>query len=200
MIREISKRLTEYLIKEDVIEFTSKEVYNYCFESTLVVLLSYTVLLLLSLMFSEFISTFIFVAFFTLFRKTSGGFHAKNYTICGIISLISYLFFLFILKNMTFLFNYNSLIMIISLAIIFVLSPISDKNKPFSYKQYRLFKIISRSFSISFVMITIIIQLQGRYDLITSKFYFSSCYGVLLVALSLLMSKFERRYKNEKEP
>lgn len=198
MINNVSNKITKYLIKKNIIELTEKNIYNYCIENTIVVLITYSVLLIFSCIFNEFKSMLAFTFLFTLFRKICGGFHAKNYTICGTISLFSYLFFVFTIKKMTFLFEYNFTIMLISLIIILMLSPIPHNNKPFTVKQQVLFKIISKSLAILFIVITIIIKLSGRNDLINSKIYFSSCYGILLAAISLLISKFERRYKNEK--
>lgn len=140
----------------------------------------------------------IFLISFSVFRRICGGYHADSYTKCSIMSLLSYLAMILIIKKINIIFCLSFYILIIGLIIIFLLSPIQDKNKPFTEKQYKRFKIISKSFATILITLFIILKLVESQKLFMSKYCFSLCYGIDLVAFSLLISKIERRIKNAK--
>lgn len=79
MIDNLAKKITTKFIDHKIIKSDDREIYNYCFETTIVILLSYSLLFILSMIFNEFMSTLIFIISFSSFRKVCGGYHADNY-------------------------------------------------------------------------------------------------------------------------
>ena len=198
MIEALAKRITIIFIKNNIINSEDSEIYNYCFETTIVMGISYFVLFILSVAFREFVSSFIFLFSFLVFRKTCGGYHANNYTSCGIMSLFSYLFLIFIIKKNSVIFNISFILLIIGLIVILIFSPIQNENKPFTEKQYKRFKIISKALAAAIIFIFTVLELCGKNDLLLNKYFYSFCYGIDLVALALLMSITERRINHAK--
>lgn len=198
MIDTLAKKITTKFIDHKIIKSDDREIYNYCFETTIVILLSYGLLFLLSVIFNEFMSTLIFILSFSSFRKVCGGYHADNYLKCGIMSLASYLFLIFIIKKLNIIFEISTLTLVIGALTIMFLSPIQDDNKPFTDKQYKRFKIISKGLAAILIIVFVIIEALGLHKSIINKYYFSFCYGIDLIAFSLLISKIERRIKNAK--
>ena len=198
MIETLAKKITNKFINSNIIKFEDREIYNYCFETTIVILLSYILLFTLSIVFNEFISTLIFILSFSALRKVCGGYHAANYLRCGIMSLTSYLLLILIIKKFNIIFEISTITLILGSITIVLLSPIQDDNKPFTEKQNKRFKIISRSLAFLFISVFIVLELLGLHELITNKYYFSFCYGIDLIAFSLIISKIERRTKNAK--
>lgn len=198
MIETLAKKITTKFIDHKIIKSDECEIYNYCFETTVVILLSYSLLFILSMIFNEFMSTLIFILSFSSFRKVCGGYHADNYLKCGIMSLASYLFLIFIIKKLNIIFEISTLTLVIGALTIMFLSPIQDDNKPFTDKQYKRFKIISKSLAAILIIVFVIIEAFGLHKSIINKYYFSLCYGIDLIAFSLLISKIERRIKNAK--
>ncbi len=198
MIETLAKKITTKFIDHKIIKSDEREIYNYCFETTVVILLSYSLLFILSMIFNEFMSTLIFILSFSSFRKVCGGYHADNYLKCGIMSLASYLFLIFIIKKLNIIFEISTLTLVIGALTIMFLSPIQDDNKPFTDKQYKRFKIISKSLAAILIIVFVIIEAFGLHKSIINKYYFSLCYGIDLIAFSLLISKIERRIKNAK--
>ena len=198
MIETLAKKITNKLIENRIINSEDIEIYNYCFETTIVSLISHCSLFILSVLLNEFICSMIFLISFSVFRRICGGYHADSYTKCSIMSLLSYLAMILIIKKINIIFCLSFYILIIGLIIIFLLSPIQDKNKPFTEKQYKRFKIISKSFATILIILFIILKLVESQKLFMSKYCFSLCYGIDLVAFSLLISKIERRIKNAK--
>ena len=198
MIDNLAKKITTKFIDHKIIKSDDREIYNYCFETTIVILLSYSLLFILSMIFNEFMSTLIFIISFSSFRKVCGGYHADNYLKCGIMSLASYLFLIFTIKKLNIIFEISTLTLVLGALTIMFLSPIQDDNKPFTDKQYKRFKIISKGLAAILIIVFVIMEALGLHKSITNKYYFSFCYGIDLIAFSLLISKIGRRIKNAK--
>lgn len=198
MIETLAKKMTNKFIENRIINSEDNEIYNYCFETTIVSLISHFSLFILSILFNEFICSMIFLISFSVFRRICGGYHANNYIKCSIMSLLSYLALILIIKKVNIIFSSNFYIFLIGLIIILFLSPIQDKNKPFTEKQYKRFKIISKSLAAILIISFMILKLCEKQYLFINKYCFSLCYGIDLVAFSLLISKIERRFKNAK--
>lgn len=198
MIEALAKKITTKFINHKIIKSEDREIYDYCFETTIVMGISYLLLFVLSIILNEFISSIVFLLSFWIFRKTCGGYHADNYLKCGIMSLASYLFLILIIKELAVIFEISTVILVLGASTIILLSPIQDDNKPFTAKQYQRFKIISKVLATIIILTFLTLELCGYHNQIVNKYYFSFCYGVDLVALALLMSKIERRIRNAK--
>lgn len=114
------------------------------------------------------------------------------------MSLASYLFLIFTIKKLNIIFEISTLTLVLGALTIMFLSPIQDDNKPFTDKQYKRFKIISKGLAAILIIVFVIIEALGLHKSITNKYYFSFCYGIDLIAFSLLISKIGRRIKNAK--
>lgn len=198
MIEILAKKITNKFIDSKIIKSEDKEIYNFCFETTIVILLSYSLLFILSIIFNELISSFVFIFSFSSFRKICGGYHANNYLKCGLMSLASYLFLILIIKKFNTVFEVSTSVLVIGAIAIIFLSPIQDNNKPFSRKQKKRFKLISRGLATILILVFIILEIFGFHRLISNKYCFSFCYGVDLIAFSLILSKIGGRIKDAK--
>ncbi len=198
MIEILAKKITNKFIKNNIIKSDDKEIYDFCFETTIGILLSYSLLFILSIIFNEFISSLIFIFSFSLFRKICGGYHANNYLKCGIMSLVSYLLLILIIKKINVIFEFSISVLIIGAITIVLLSPIQDDNKPFTEKQEKRFKLISRSLATILILVFLVLEIFGFHKSISNKYCFSFCYGIDLIAFSLILSKIERGIKNAK--
>lgn len=198
MIETLAKKITTKFIDNNIIKSEDKEIYIYCFETTIFTGIGYLVLFVLSIIFNESIVSLIFLLSFLVFRKICGGYHANNYSLCSLMSLLSYLFLILIVKKITIVFNVSYYLLIIGLLIILTLSPIQNDNKPFTDKQRKRFKITSKALAAILMFVFSILELSGMHNLLINKYYFSFCYGIDLVALALLISKIERSVKNAK--
>ena len=68
MIEILAKKITNKFIDSNIIKSEDKEIYNFCFETTIVILLSYSLLFILSIIFNEFISSCVFIFSLSSFR------------------------------------------------------------------------------------------------------------------------------------
>lgn len=198
MVELLANKITLKFIENNIIDSNDKDIYCYCFETTIVSFISISTLMLLSILFNELYCSMIFLIAFSFFRKICGGYHADNYIKCSIMSLLSYTTMVVVLKKINILFKYNIYLLIIGLIIILFLSPIQDENKPFTEKQMKRFKILSKSIATILLIIFIVLQACKLYDVFINQYFFAFVYGIDLVAYSLLKSKIERSVLNEK--
>ncbi len=198
MIETLAKKITVKLIDSNIIKSEDREIYIYCFETTIFTGIGYLVLFVLSIIFNESIVSLIFLLSFLVFRKICGGYHANSYSLCSLMSLLSYLLLILIVKKITIAFNVSYCLLIIGLSVILAFSPIQDDNKPFTDKQRKRFKITSKALAAILMFVFSTLELNGMHNLFINKYYFSFCYGIDLVALALLISKIERSVKNAK--
>lgn len=198
MIKTFAKSITNKLVSKNILNIEEKEMYYYCFETLIVIVITIFVLLSMSLIFDELLYSLIFYFSFLLFRKVCGGYHTDNYIKCSIFSLLSYLFFIVMLKTSFLQIKMLFIIIFLALVIIFMLSPIENDNKPFTQKQYVCFKVISKTLSISIIATLLIVILTGKYVILNIKYYYCFAFGIGYEAIALILSILERRRKNEK--
>lgn len=198
MIKNLAVKITQVLINKKIIQKEEYGIYEYCVELAIVSLISYSLLLAIAIIFDEIICSLLFLVTFSLFRRLNGGYHANNYTKCAIISLSCYIFMLFIIKNYASIFEVSYLLLIIGLAIVVLISPQQDDNKPLTKRQYRLLKKASKNIAAILALFLVLLRECSDDAFFQNKFAFSISYAIDLVAISLLTRKLERSVKNEK--
>lgn len=198
MIKKLSKKTTQVLINKNIIQNEENKMYEYCVELAIVSLISYLVLLSIAIIFNEITCSLLFLVSFSLFRRLNGGYHASSYSKCAMISLSCYIFMIFIIKNYASIFEFSYLLLIIGLAIVVLISPQQDDNKPLTKRQYRLLKKASKNIAAILALFLVLLRECSDDAFFQNKFAFSISYAIDLVAISLLTRKLERSVKNEK--
>ena len=147
------------------------------------------VILLISLILKITKNTLILLVLFNIIRLTSFGIHAKKSWICLISSIIIFICFPILLN----LFHSNLFFRIIVGAInvihIFIYSPADTKKRPIvSLKRRKVYKYISTSIAITFVIVSLIIN----------NYYIQNSLIFVLIIQNILISPIT--YKILKEP
>lgn len=187
MLSAISKKLTSrFILKGDIIE-EERETYDYCFEIFLSTLLNSFFLLITGLVSGQFIYTCLFMLSFILFRKVSGGFHAKSHIKCFLTLVLVYMIFL------SFLFFATDETMLVcsiiftltGVVLIYYLSPVEHPNNPLDLElKEKLAKKAKWAAVIFSVIIILFIALTNLYKII-----FCLAYGMFSVAVSIAYVK-----------
>lgn len=196
MIGNLAELITDTLIKKKIIPLEEKEIYDYCFETAIVTLISLFCSMFLAIIFSEFLNTIAFLLSFSVFRRIGGGYHAKSYFKCSVLSLTCLLLFFILVKHSEEFIKYNYLILLVGLSVIMVFSPVADENKPIPERQRKRLKITTIVLGLLILFIFLILKLCSYESLIKNEFMFSICCGISLVAISLILKKTERRLKD----
>ena len=197
MIRRLSVLIVKSLLKHETISKDESDLYVYG-TFILISYLFYTIFtLLFGFLFGCVIESLIFNLSFHLIRKYSGGYHANSETRCEVMSLISILICIVLMKISK---EYNIQIAILfftalSAIFIFVLSPLDTPEKPLTAQERLHSRKISRLI-LFFITIVIIVSLVINNDTILTP----SCLSLILESILLIAGKVKRVYLEKKKP
>lgn len=146
MLHILSKRIAFLVCKEtDKLPF---EIYVYGFELLLSSLIETGAIILIGCLLGKFLETILFLLSFSSIRFFSGGYHAKSYLRCFIVTLISYFLILFMTDTLSYLSpNYIALIafaiIIYSLILFIKICPVRSNGKTiFNPQKQKMLSII----------------------------------------------------------
>lgn len=191
MCNKISTIIVRKYIKKNIINEEDYEVYVYSFERLISKIVSLFFLFIVSLLFNMVFEGILFYIGFSLFRKSSGGFHAKNPLSCNILSIVNEIIVFIILRITITEYRTLACICIVtsSLLCCFILAPIDHPNKRFNKNEYMHYKKVSRIVSLTSSIIVVILNI-----VIPNNIYiYCYCLGVISANISLIIALKERR-------
>ena len=129
-----------------------------------------------------------------LFRKISGGYHAKTVLLCNIFTTFNLILAIITIRllNQSFWNGVCMSIAIISLICSIFIAPIDNENKRFSEDEYKHYSKLSKILSIS----TTIIIFFLCFVLPNNIYVLSFCIGIISANISLILAFLERRLKH----
>lgn len=131
----LSKKLSNYLLKYNIIDIDEIENHVYCFQIFFSTLINISLVLIISYISGQIINGILFLIYFGILRLNCGGFHFNNYTLCiGCFNLILFIILSF-LKNIYFNLYTSILLILFSLICIFVNAPKESKNKRLTFEE-----------------------------------------------------------------
>ncbi|NBI17462.1 hypothetical protein D1841_06710 [Neglecta sp. X4] len=141
MLNRFANYLTDMMYKYFPTAHSSRPVYVYGFELLLSTGCSVASIMALSAVFSLVHYALLFLGVFMSLRLFNGGFHAKTYGKCFLVTNAVYLIVLLtslFVQNIAQISMTGYLLITVSAAtVIYVLSPIKHVNHPLSERQYR---------------------------------------------------------------
>lgn len=139
MISKLSKKISLFLYRKEIIDIGELEIYKYGFEIICSTLIGFIITLLIGLMFQMFLLSMIYYFAFVLIRQFTGGYHAKSYFMCNLVFSIVTLFVFGFTKMAVFAGNYSIsihlLLLLLSILITWYYAPIENENKPLDEEQ-----------------------------------------------------------------
>lgn len=130
----ISTELTRFLISRGIIKKEDQPIYAYGIKLLLSSISSFCMILTIGCLTEEILFTCLYLFLFVKLRNFSGGYHFKSYSLCWICTVLSYILFLLLLRQATFIHSLllKTSIDVLSFFIIHRFSPIENVNKPLS--------------------------------------------------------------------
>ena len=129
MIVKIAEKITDWLIRCEVIKEPDKELYIYATHSAMLNILPIALSVLLGFLFRVPLNGLLIILPFAFVRKFSGGFHAKKEVVCLVCSSL-----LLLLCVLTSKYINSSWIMFtfsgVSAISLIIFSPIENENRP----------------------------------------------------------------------
>lgn len=192
MIELLANRLTNVLVKHDLVDESECERYVYGMQYLISISISFVVLLCIAMLTKTYLELALYMVGFMIMRSSVGGYHTDNYTTCLMMSIVIVLANIYFMKDSDMKILVLILMTVSNVLTVFLFSPIEHKNRPFSDNEYIRFKEQGR-------IKVIVLSLIGVFGFILlptlDKFFISLTFGVFTSAVSLFVAYFvlERR-------
>lgn len=138
-MEKLSYILTCYLVEKNVVAAEKSSIYQYGFQIGMEVCLNTIISILIAILCHMECETIIFFVVFMLLRSYAGGLHLNTYISCLICSCMSLLGLLMIVRYWNIDSPLSMGIVVISLFLIKLLSPVQDINRPISPDEMQTF-------------------------------------------------------------
>ncbi len=197
MIKSLADELSLCLVVNKIIPIEKRKYYTYGIELILSDLLIFLMVISIALITNTFLISILFTFSFCFLRAYTGGYHSKSYAGCCVTAMVNYLLLLIFNFTLGEYRVYAGVVMMItSIPIVWIFSPIKHINHPFNEKEKVKYKKVSRILtiiiSILFTISVVFISDQVVFVLAWSIFATS-----LLMLFAIILNKKEE-ISNEK--
>lgn len=139
-LEKLSHKIGDDLVRSGVVKAEDAEVYIYGINQILAYVLNASSSLIIGLIFGVTFEIIIFMAAYIPLRSFAGGYHAKTPLRCYIFSVIMLIVVSIGLKYLSVSEWVYYAVLLASLLIILVLSPVEDRNKPLDEIEHKVYK------------------------------------------------------------
>ena len=199
MIGKLASKAAKSFIKRPNTCYDKIEIYQYGFFVLYSNILFLLLTMLLGATFGVFLQGIIFYAAFFSVRQYAGGYHAATETRCEIMSTLSILACIVVIRlSKTHDFQLTLLVVsAVSAVCIAVLCPLDTPEKPLSEKEFKYFRKIS-CLILSAISIVVIISYFVRLKWL-QIFFAPCCLSLILESLLLTAGKIKKLMLNKSE-
>lgn len=192
MISKFSELLVKYFLKQSNITDDEQDLYQYGFFVLLSQILYFIVTCIMGALFGIFFDSIIFYVAFQFIRRYAGGYHASTETRCEVMSTLSILACIIVIRlSKTYNFQFALLIIsAVSAVCIAILCPLDTPEKPLSEKELKYFRKISWLILSTIALAEIIsyfVQLKWL-----QIFFTPCCLSLILESLLLVLCKLKK--------
>lgn len=192
MINNLSALLTDKLLAKGSITEDERELYIYGFFMLLSYIMYFVLACIFGILFKCFIESIIFYIAFQFIRGYAGGYHAATETRCEILSILTIIASIGIIK-LSKIYDFKTTLLIITLisvVIIFILCPLDTPEKPLTEKEFKYFRKISWIILLV-ISIAIIVSYFFKFDLLFAP----CCISLILESILIIAGKIKKIMK-----
>ena len=182
-------KLARRLLLQKVIIEDHLDVYVYGFELLISSLFSTLLILLIGVLTHNILETIAFLATFILLRSFSGGYHAKTYIVCSIVTFAIFGTALILANNILPNIISYMILIVAGFSVLFGFAPIENPNKQFSIVQRKRYKTVS-------IVLFVLLAFTGMVFIDLFPNVSSTIFFVLIADLILLFIKTDRKEKH----
>lgn len=185
-------KLVEVAISTGVISEADREFYQYAYLLLIEYIISWSSIFTIALLTHQVLGALFFALFYIPLRIFAGGYHAREFRGCNLLSIISFTLFCLTVPLVTSIPQSTIYILIMICSVtIFALAPIADPNKPFegndeNRNRFRTRIVLVTELIIAYFMCIITLN-NGIYCFIAFSF--------LMVSLLLIVSAIKIKTK-----
>lgn len=189
LYRRISVGLTARMISAGVLKEEDRDVYQYSIEVVAALIANIVSAFVLFVVFGRFSEGLIFFAVFFPLRTYSGGYHASSHLKCYLLSMAIMLIVILCLNNISPSAYYmvSAVLGLFSVIVIFMFSPVEDKNRPLDEKEITVYRRTSLRLlaAAGFALILLLIFGMEFYALVVSL-------GLAVTSASVIIAKLAK--------
>lgn len=196
MINKLSVRLTERLLAKDTITEEEQELYVYGFFMLLSHLMYFLLACVFGLILGCFIESVVFYISFQFIRRYAGGYHAASETRCEILSVLSIIGCIVLMKSAK-AYDFQTVFLIlsaVSAVLIFSFCPLDTPEKPLSEKEFKYFRKISW-----LILLIIVVFIVISYIFNWNIIFTPCCISLILESVLITAGKIKKVSVNRKK-
>lgn len=189
MISKLSTCLTEKLLSNGTINEEDKDLYIYGLFMLISHLMFFIIACVFGLILGCVFESVVFYIAFQFIRRYAGGYHASSETRCDILSTLSILACIVVIRLSKTYDIQTALLIIsaISAVCIFVFCPLDTPEKPLTDKEFRYFRKVSLIILLVIVS-AIIVSYVFKFDIVIIP----CCLSLILESILLIAGKIKR--------
>ena len=195
MINKLSTRLTERLLSNGTISDEDKDLYIYGLFMLFSHLMFFIIACIFGLILGCIFESIIFYIAFQFIRRYAGGFHAKTETRCEILSTLSILCCIVLIK-LSKMYEIRIALLSISLVcavLIFIFCPLDTPEKPLNDKEYKYFRKISWII-LSLIIAAIIVSFIFKFNVVFAP----CCASLILEGVLIGTGQIKKAYSKKR--
>lgn len=184
---QLISKLTDILVRQSIIEEEDKELYSYGMEQGIVTLFNFATAIAVGFVFGMVCETIIFTAAYMPIRIYAGGYHSKTRVRCYFTSILLLVAVLLGIKYLSFIYLVS--ILLISMVVIIVLSPVANSNKPLVGAEEKVYR--KKAIIYAFVLFVLCTVFKGFNLSIVSD---SIAMAIAATAFMLILGKIKNHF------
>lgn len=174
----LSHRIGNNLVRSGIVKEEDAEIYIYGINQIFVSVLNVSSALIIGWIFGAVLEITVFMAAYIPLRTFAGGYHAKTPARCYILSLIIIIIVLIGIKYIPVLDIIYYVILAAEILIIFLISPVEDKNKLLNGNEQKVYKkrvVFITSVELVISLLFKVIDLDNLFTVIIYSFVVVGC-------------------------
>ncbi|MDO5399170.1 MAG: accessory gene regulator B family protein [bacterium] len=161
----LALELTKKFIDREIINPDNKETYITGLKLILSDIINFSLIFLIGILTKSFIDSCIYLVVFWTVRKFSGGFHAKTYAVCRIVTVGTYILIFFAGKIIDDYYTIITLVCnIFAIVTMVAFVPVRHPNKVLTDKEIKANKLFALITTLFFALVSVALAVFNRKE------------------------------------
>ncbi|GLB32071.1 accessory gene regulator [Lacrimispora amygdalina] len=191
-MEHLANALTDKLIDWKIINSEDRDLYAYGFWQGGIYIFNYASVFLIGLLFGMLWQSVVFILSYGLIRPVAGGYHARTQRNCYLFSVLLIVIVLSMLKWFPLSSIVCILVLLFSGAVIFILAPVEDENKPLDETEQMVYRHRSRIVLSVLSALTLLFLVTGLVP-IANNITLSLLVSAIMLILGIIKNKRGRK-------
>jgi len=194
---DLAVMLVNKYIEREIIKSDDKTIYQTGLELIFADIINFALIIIAGLITNSLIYSGIYLVMLWSVRRFSGGFHAKTYGVCRIVTVGTYIVLLYICNRITIYENVFTIVMnVLSIVTMILFAPIKHPNKTLTDAEKHANKFFAVVISTFFSIISLILILCNRKEGVIISLSLLAI--SILMYIGILINKLREVKENEK--